>query len=118
MHEMSFAVQIFENVAREAGRYPGSRVVRIRLRAGEALAVEPASLRFCLEAISMDTSLEGAAVEVVEEPMHVECPQCGRVPVALGQGPVCPECGSSAPFAQDTALTIEEIELDDEEGQT
>ncbi len=117
MHEMSFAVQIFENVAREAGRYPGSRVVKIKLRAGEALAIEPASLRFCIEAISADTPLEGADVEVVEEPMCVECPRCGRVPVASLRNPVCPECGSPARLARDVALTIEEIELDDEEAE-
>lgn len=67
MHEMSFAEQIIDVVEREAQAYPGGRVTRIKLRAGEALALEPASLRFAIEALSVDTPMAGAQVELYED---------------------------------------------------
>jgi Zn finger protein HypA/HybF involved in hydrogenase expression len=67
MHEMSFAEQVLEVVAREAeAAVPGAKVARVKLRAGTLLALEPASLQFALEAISADTSLEGARFEYEE----------------------------------------------------
>ena len=66
MHELSFAQQILESVIREAGNHPNSKVVRIKMRAADALALDPSSLRFCLEAISMGTVAEGAAIEIDE----------------------------------------------------
>lgn len=85
MHEMSFAEEVLDVVLREAAAYPGARVSRVRVRVGSLLAIEPASLRFSLEAISLDTPAAGACVEIIEQPVH-ETP---------GDG----------------ALTIEEIEL-------
>jgi len=66
MHELSFAQQILEVVVREAQQYPAHKVVRIKVRASDALVLEPSSLRFCLEAISMDTVAEGAVIEINE----------------------------------------------------
>lgn len=66
MHEMSFAEQVLEQVLREAAAYPGLRVTRVALRAGERLAIEPASLRFCLEAIAADTAMDGAVLDYEE----------------------------------------------------
>ncbi len=118
MHELSFAQQILENVEREARNYPGCRVVRIRLRAGEMLALDPASLRFAMEAISVDTAAEGAVVEMDEVTQQLECPRCGTVPAEAPLGTRCPECGGEGTLTAATELTIEEIELDDEDGET
>lgn len=87
MHELSFAQQILESVVLEAENYPQSKVVRIKIRAADALALDPASLRFCLEAIAMGTVAEGAAIEIVETGVE-------------------------------TDLIIEEIELNEYNGQT
>ncbi len=85
MHEMSFAEEVLDVVLREASAYPDARIGRVRVRVGALLAIEPASLRFSLEAISLDTPAEGAELEIIEEPLDG------------GAG--------------DGALTIEEIEL-------
>jgi hydrogenase nickel incorporation protein HypA/HybF len=66
MHEMSFAEQIMTSVLEEAGKYADSRVSRVKLRASEMLAIEPASLRFCLEGITQGTAMEGAQIEYEE----------------------------------------------------
>ena len=68
MHELSFAQQILDAVQSEAEKYPEARVVRIRLRAGERLALEPASLTFCLNAIAEGTSAEDAHIEIQPVP--------------------------------------------------
>ncbi|HQM48366.1 MAG TPA: hydrogenase maturation nickel metallochaperone HypA [Candidatus Hydrogenedentes bacterium] len=94
MHELSFAQQILETVQREAAGFGGVRVTRVKLRADEYLALEPASLRFCLESISQDTIMAGAEIEIEE--------------VAAPAGAERPLFGAG--------LVIEEIELDEQDG--
>jgi hydrogenase nickel incorporation protein HypA/HybF len=115
MHEMAFAEQVLESIQQEVSVYPGCTVTRVRLRAGERLALEPASLRFCLEAISTGTCMEGAAIEMEEVGPELDCPKCGRVTVASALETVCPKCGQGCPPTMGTELIIEEIELNDEE---
>jgi len=95
MHELSFAQQILETIQRETAGFDGARVTRVKLRADEYLALEPASLRFCLESISVDTIMDGAAIEIEEVPLP---PGAKRPLFAAG-------------------LVIEEIELDEQDGQ-
>lgn len=68
MHELSFAEQILDTVQREAAAYPDTRIIRIRLRAGELLGIEPASLEFCLKAISAGTVANTAEIEIEPVP--------------------------------------------------
>jgi hydrogenase nickel incorporation protein HypA/HybF len=114
MHEFSFAQQVLESVEREAAAYPGSKVLRVKLRAGELLALEPSSLRFCLESIAVGTVMENAIIEMDEFEPEVECPKCGRVPVQSVLESKCPICGEPALLVAGTELIIEEIELDDQ----
>jgi hydrogenase nickel incorporation protein HypA/HybF len=118
MHELSFAQQILDSVLSEAANYPGCKVVRVKLRASDALALEPASLRFCLEAISVGTIAEGLMLDMEETGFGLDCPVCGRVEVESLLDPVCPKCGGLGELATNTALVIEEIELDEHDGET
>ena len=113
MHEMSFAEQILQVVQREAANYPGATVVRVRLRAGELLGLDPASLRFCLEAISVDTVMEGAEIDMDQTGPELDCSECGRVTIESVLDPVCPNCGRLGRLATGTEMVIEEIELDE-----
>jgi hydrogenase nickel insertion protein HypA len=112
MHELSFAEQVLDGVLQETEAWPASRITRIKLRAPESLALEPASLRFALEALSADTQAEGAEIIIAEEAgVMLECGNCGSVKAETRAEPVCPHCG--APCRQRGAeLVIEEIELD------
>ena len=69
-------------------------MTRVKLKADEYLALEPASLRFCLESISQDTIMDGAEIEIeeVQPPPDAERPLFGA------------------------GLVIEEIELDEQDG--
>jgi len=66
MHELAFAQQILEAVESAAADYPDARVTRVKLKADEYMAIEPASLRFALESIAHDTVMAGAEVEIEE----------------------------------------------------
>ena len=94
MHELSFAEQILETIQRETAAYSGARVTRVKLKTDEYLALEPASLRFCLESISVNTVMDGAEIEIEE---------------------VQPPPGAERPFFG-AGLVIEEIELDEQDG--
>lgn len=118
MHELAFAEQVLEEVQREAHKYPGSKVVRVKLRAGELLALEPSSLRFCLEAVSAGTVMECARIDICESGPEISCPSCGIAPASASLGATCPRCGQEGRLELPTHLIIEEIELDDEDGPT
>ena len=117
MHELAFAEQILTAVAREASQYPDAKVTRIRLSAGKYLGLDRASLTFCLEAISQGTLIEGARIDLVELGPEFECPACGRVALENDTAVTCPKCGAEGAASPGTELFIEEIELDDENGQ-
>lgn len=96
MHELSFAEQILETIQRETAAFGAARVTRVKLRADEYLALEPASLRFCLESIAVNTIMDGARIEIEEVPLPA-----GTDRPLFGAG-----------------LVIEEIELDEQDAET
>jgi hydrogenase nickel incorporation protein HypA/HybF len=111
MHELSFAADILECVERQAQAYPDAKVVRVRVGGGEMLSVDPGSLAFCFEGISVGTVAEGAKFEWVERGAEIECPKCGRVPAPASVSAVCPKCGQDGVMASGLDLFVEEIEL-------
>ncbi len=115
VHESPFAKQILESVRRQTAGYPGSRVTRIRLRAGKLLALDHASLTLSLEAIWSGTPVEGAAIELVETGPELNCPQCGVVAMEDVWDKNCPQCGQQGSLVPARDLVIEEIELSDAE---
>ena len=115
MHEMSFAesiLRVVSRASRENGRRPVTRVV---LKVGKMSGVDPASLRYCLDAIASGSAMEGAKIDVVEVAPGLVCARCGRLPIGEARAPVCPKCGGPAEVSPATDLYVEEIELNDEE---
>ncbi len=115
MHELSFAEQIVDAVKLAVVEYPNAKVTTLRLRAGQWLALEPASLKFCLDTISINTVLEGAEVQIEEVGPELICQECGRIPVEMNAETKCPTCGLPGELTHARELIVEEIELDDEE---
>ena len=94
MHEMSLAegiVQLVEDAVRAEGC---ARVRAVWLEIGQLAAVEKESLCFCFDAVTRDTVLDGARLEIIETPGQGWCMKCeGNVAVtALYEA--CPVCGS------------------------
>jgi Zn finger protein HypA/HybF involved in hydrogenase expression len=55
---------VLEAVRKELKGYPGERASRVGLRIGEFAAVDPESLRFCLEVIVKSSDLAPLSVEI------------------------------------------------------
>lgn len=115
MHELSFAQQIVDSVLKQTAAYPGAQVSRIKMSASEALALEPASLKFAIEALSTGTPLENATIELVETGLEADCDNCGRVRIDSLFAAECPQCGGTVTPVLTSELTIEEIELDEQD---
>lgn len=75
MHELAIA----EAIAGRVGRLtPPGRVVSVEVRVGPMRGIEPAALRMCWDAVTRQTPLDGAALEVEALPWSIACDACGR----------------------------------------
>ncbi|MFZ4538051.1 hydrogenase maturation nickel metallochaperone HypA [Propionivibrio sp.] len=95
MHELSIVQSVVEIcAARAAEQGANSRVTHITLEVGALAAVIPDALRFCFEACTKETMLDGAELEIIEIPGRARCLDCaGEVSVTRLFG-TC-ECGSA-----------------------
>ncbi|RJP25006.1 MAG: hydrogenase maturation nickel metallochaperone HypA [Candidatus Omnitrophota bacterium] len=118
MHELAFAEEIFHCVEREARRHNAVKIRRVRLQVGQYSGVDPASLSFCLEAISAGTIMDGAAIEMMESRPEWICSTCGGFPGDSEALSACPNCGGALEYSAATDLRVQEIELDDDDNQT
>ena len=88
------------------------RVRRIRLRVGVLRAIEPGNLSFLFEHLARGTPAEGAHLDIVEEPVRVECGACGvsEVPSFTWE---CPRCkGSGVSVTGGDSLSILSLDVD------
>jgi hydrogenase nickel incorporation protein HypA/HybF len=74
MHEMAIAQQIVELACE---RCPDARVARVVVAVGKLSAVLPDALRFCFDAVTLETPAAGARLEIVETPGRGRCRACG-----------------------------------------
>lgn len=91
MHEVGLCQEI---VAIAEARAAGARVLRIVVEVGKLAAVVPDALRFAFEVIAEGTSLEGAALELVEVDGRGGCRACGAEVVLSAPLGRC-ACGST-----------------------
>ena len=94
MHEMSLAegiVQLVEDAARADGC---SRVKAVWLEIGQLAAVEIEALRFCFDAVTRDSIVEGARLEIIETQGQGWCMKCESNVAVTALYEPCPVCGS------------------------
>jgi hydrogenase nickel incorporation protein HypA/HybF len=117
MHELSIAASIVEAVAESAAAYPGSRVLKVRLRVGALASVVEDSLQFCWELASEGSPVAGALLVINKVPVIVHCDACGTDSEIDGvQSFRCPRCGElTGDLRQGLELEIESIELEEPE---
>ena len=112
MHELGIANEILDAALSEADRHAAKKVTSIRLRVGVLRAIEPENLSFLFEHLARGTPAEGALLEIVEEPVRVECEACG-----VSETPSftleCPRCkGADVSIKGGDSLSILSMDVD------
>ena len=116
MHELSVAQNIMEIVQSNLPVDNTSRVNSVKIRVGRVSGVVPESLSFCFTAITQDTPLAGASLDIENIPFMVRCRTC-NVSFESEMGIVlCPKCGGiETEVLSGFDLQVVAIELDDDE---
>ncbi len=112
MHELGVANEILDAAIEEADRHAANKVTSIRLRVGVLRAIEPENLSFLFEHLARGTPAEGARLEIVEEPIRVECAACGSSEVRTFTLE-CPRCkGAGVSVTGGDSLSILSLDID------
>lgn len=93
MHEASLAGGVLQLVEDTARREGFSRLMVLRLEAGQLAGVDSRALRFALESLAPGTVLDGATFEIEEPPGQAWCMGCGQTVAIAQRGDACPACG-------------------------
>jgi hydrogenase nickel incorporation protein HypA/HybF len=117
MHELSIVSSVVESVVDSLEKYPGARVVEVRLKVGALAAVVEDSLQFCYGIATEDTPLQGSRLVVNVLPVLVHCAACGAdSAIESLQSFRCARCGEPAgDILQGRAMEIEAIEIEEAE---
>jgi hydrogenase nickel incorporation protein HypA/HybF len=94
MHEMGIAYSVFDAVTKEMRRHPGQFASKVGVRVGELAALDPEALRFCFEAITRDTDMQGLELEIEICPLRHRCRDCSHEFAVRDYDVRCPECAS------------------------
>lgn len=115
MHELSIVTSVVESVTESLAKYPGARVLEVRLRIGALSAVIEDSLQFCYGIAIEGTPLAASKLVVNTVPVTVHCDACGRDGALESlQHFHCPHCDSPATDVRTgRELEIESVEIED-----
>ncbi|MCC6927481.1 MAG: hydrogenase maturation nickel metallochaperone HypA [Gemmatimonadaceae bacterium] len=113
MHELSLAQGIVEQATAAAREANAERVVAVQLKVGRLAGVEPGALRFCYDAATQGTFLEGSRLEIVDVPLVVWCAHCLTTVELPGvQSFRCPTCATPCgEIRQGRELEIASLEI-------
>lgn len=93
MHEASLAGGVLRLVEDAALRERFTRLLALRLEAGQLAGVDVRALRFALEALAPGTLLDGAHIEIEEPAGQAWCLTCSQTVALAQRGDACPACG-------------------------
>ena len=94
MHEMGIAYSVLTAVRTEVSRRPGAIPCKVGVRIGEISALDPEALRFCFDAITRDTDMEGLQLDIEICPYRYRCQACGHEFAVKDYQTQCPACAS------------------------
>jgi len=78
VHELSYAQALVENLLPIIEKNGAKKVSKVVVEVGELLLINPEQLKFCYEALTKDTILEGSELEVVKVEPKLVCESCGK----------------------------------------
>ena len=95
MHEISLMTSIIDITAQEMQKHGAKKLISITVRYGVLSNVVPDSLTFAFEALTQNTSYDGAKLILVEEALKLQCPSCLEIFSPQGKDYLyipCPSC--------------------------
>jgi hydrogenase nickel incorporation protein HypA/HybF len=114
VHELAIANSILEAVRIELTRHPGRYATRVGVRIGELTAVDQESLRFCFEAIILETDFDCLKLEIELVPRRQTCLSCGCVFPVRDYEFSCPQCASlQTEFSSGDELELDYLEVEE-----
>jgi hydrogenase nickel incorporation protein HypA/HybF len=114
MHELSVAQEILGIVNEYVPDPKPNSVKSVKVKIGKLSNILTDSLTFCFEAITSDTPLNGAKLEVIETPVKIICNGCNKESEIEPPVFACPVCGNNQiKIISGTELRVDEIELFD-----
>lgn len=115
MHELSIAQSIVDIIGQYVPAERRSCVRSVRVRVGDLAGVVPDSLVFCFTAVTSDTPLAPAVLDIEHVPYRIACTACGAESATEPGLALCPACGSThTRMVSGTELQVLTIDLDDE----
>ena len=96
MHEMGIANSVLEAVRSEMVRYPESYPCKVGVRIGEMTAIDQEALRFCFDAMILETELESLELGIEVCPRRHRCQVCGNEFSVRDYDSRCPQCASAS----------------------
>lgn len=96
MHEMAIAQGILDIVLKTAAENKAKKVTGIKLLIGKMTQIEPESLAFGFEALSMGSIAEGANLDITIVPLVGKCNSCEQQFPVEKYCFLCPHCNSAS----------------------
>jgi hydrogenase nickel incorporation protein HypA/HybF len=119
MHELSIASGLVEKLLEFVADNPDKKIVEVRLAVGELSHIEEEQLRFCYNAVTVETPIEGSILQIEKIGAVVACQYCSYEggpkywDGALSGIPVptleCPRCGKAAAAVEGKECAIRSI---------
>jgi hydrogenase nickel incorporation protein HypA/HybF len=103
VHELAITAGLVDAVST---RLPGQRITCVRLEVGAMSGIVADSLLFCFDLVTEGTPLQGATLEIAQQPAVCHCRLCGTDFEPDGQIALCP-CGS----AEVTVLAGQDLKI-------
>ncbi len=112
MHELSVAQSIVEIIQQHVPPAEWQRVAAVRCKIGASAGVVPDSLMFSFQAITAESFLHQAKLEIELVPFRIQCRSCGTTGEQEAGWAQCSQCGSmETTILSGSELHITEIEL-------
>ena len=115
MHELGVAQSILDIVRQYVPKDQEPAVRAVKVRIGEMAGIVADSLEFCFQALTHETPLESARLEILRVPFQGQCGDCTATFHIEGGVFVCLVCGGlNIHVLTGRELDIAEIEMAEE----
>ena len=113
MHELALTESLVELIESESRSRGFSRVRVVRLALGALGGVDGEAMRFCFDAVTKGTLVEGAKLDIDVTPGEGWCLDCAKTVEMFERFGACPECGRyHVQVAAGDYLRLTELEVE------